>query len=208
MSLSGRDSIPQEGAPGNSERRDTRVQRAVRISSIVAQEFLPMCHVATQPLPPNGFLTKMFVSARFQISGVERAVDTFFHTAMSSPVEPGTGCSYDSRGSAEHTYTLDHIKALIKSPSDEVAEGLVLRRWVAEHGLSPLATGIRFPGSSRPPTDETRGPPVSFGVSQIGSGPILPVSKQRSDPRVTDGDRHAPGRERRQTAVDRGALLP
>ncbi|KAG7488696.1 hypothetical protein MATL_G00036450 [Megalops atlanticus] len=38
MSLSGRDSIPQEGAPANNERRNTRVKRAVRISSIVAQE--------------------------------------------------------------------------------------------------------------------------------------------------------------------------
>ncbi len=35
MSFSGRDSIPQEGAPGS---RNARVRRAVRISSIVAQE--------------------------------------------------------------------------------------------------------------------------------------------------------------------------
>lgn len=35
MSFSGRDSIPQDGAPGS---RNARVRRAVRISSIVAQE--------------------------------------------------------------------------------------------------------------------------------------------------------------------------
>lgn len=39
MSFSGRDSIPQDAAAlGAGERRNTRVKRAVRISSIVAQE--------------------------------------------------------------------------------------------------------------------------------------------------------------------------
>jgi len=38
MSFSARGSIPQEGAQGSTERRNSRVKRAVRISSIVAQE--------------------------------------------------------------------------------------------------------------------------------------------------------------------------
>lgn len=38
MSFSARGSIPQEGAQESNERRNTRVKRAVRISSIVAQE--------------------------------------------------------------------------------------------------------------------------------------------------------------------------
>ncbi|TRY53857.1 hypothetical protein DNTS_002806 [Danionella cerebrum] len=42
MSFSGRGSIPQEGAPGSNERRNSRVYRAVRISSIVAQEVLSL----------------------------------------------------------------------------------------------------------------------------------------------------------------------
>ncbi len=38
MSFSARGSIPQEGAQGSNEWKNTRVKRAVRISSIVAQE--------------------------------------------------------------------------------------------------------------------------------------------------------------------------
>ncbi|KAJ8406962.1 hypothetical protein AAFF_G00292380 [Aldrovandia affinis] len=60
MSLSGRDSIPQEGALANSERRNTRVKRAVRLSSIVAQENLENKvdndALSTQPTAQNGRL--------------------------------------------------------------------------------------------------------------------------------------------------------
>ncbi len=38
MSFSARGSIPQEGAQGSNEWKNTRAKRAVRISSIVAQE--------------------------------------------------------------------------------------------------------------------------------------------------------------------------
>lgn len=54
MSLSGRDSLPQEGAPGSGERRNTRVKRAVRISSIVAQEV----SLTVSEAPPNTAVTQ------------------------------------------------------------------------------------------------------------------------------------------------------
>lgn len=45
MSFSARGSIPQEGVQGTGEQKNTRVKRAVRISSIVAQEvsFMGLC---------------------------------------------------------------------------------------------------------------------------------------------------------------------
>lgn len=65
MSLSGRDSIPQEGAAGA---RNSRVKRAVRISSIVAQEVsypsgIPY-HLADQSQDPAGLCGLTLLASR------------------------------------------------------------------------------------------------------------------------------------------------
>lgn len=61
MSLSERGSLPPEGTLANAECRNTRVKRAVRISSIVAQE------VSTQPLEgPRGLRCSEVLLDEFQ----------------------------------------------------------------------------------------------------------------------------------------------
>lgn len=67
MSFSGRDSIPQEGAPGS---RNARVRRAVRISSIVAQE---VSRVGSRKQPLHGGENVRMLQSWIQFSCKEAA---------------------------------------------------------------------------------------------------------------------------------------